>query len=127
MPLNTPNIGTHELVLSNLPRFNSFLRRYKIDELPQFLNVLIGHMSMVGPRPCLPNQNELISERDKFNIFDYKPGITGLAQINSIDMSDPKKLANFESKMISNMNIKSYFVTILRTLLGNGYIDNINK
>ena len=92
-----------------LTKFGSFLRSYSLDELPALFNVLRGDMSIVGPRPCLINQKELIEARLKFNLYNKKPGITGLAQIKGIDMSDPNLLAETEKKMLKNFNIISYF------------------
>ena len=103
------------------------LRRTAIDELPQLWNVLKGEMSMVGPRPCLISQQELIQARLKFNIFRVKPGITGLAQISGIDMSDPLLLAKTERKMLRNFNILSYFYYIFLTVIGFGLGDRIKE
>ena len=81
----------------------------------QILNVLIGDMSFVGPRPCLFNQKKLIFERNKLGVFKIKPGITGLAQLQGINMSTPSKLAKADYRMISNMNISNYFYYIFLT------------
>ena len=88
MSVNTPEAATHMIDRGSLTSVGGFLRRYKIDELPQFFNVLKGDMSIVGPRPCLPTQSELIEARKKRAIFDLKPGVTGLAQIREYDMSN---------------------------------------
>jgi len=75
-----------------------FLRRTSIDELPQLVNILLGHMSIVGPRPALPNQTELLAERDKYGANDIRPGLTGWAQINGRDeLSDDVK-ARFDGE-----------------------------
>ena len=93
MNVNTKSVASHLANQSSITKFGGFLRKTKLDELPQLLNVLKGDMSLVGPRPNLYNQTELIEERDKRGVYDVTPGITGLAQINEIDMSTPKKLA----------------------------------
>jgi O-antigen biosynthesis protein WbqP len=108
-PTNTKEAGTHLIKDLKLSPFQLFLRKYKIDEIPQLINVFIGDMSFVGPRPCLPNQYYLIKERKKKGIFKVKPGITGLAQIKNITMAHPTKLSKIELKMINNMNLINYF------------------
>jgi len=94
----------------------NFLRRTKIDEIPQLLNVLFGDMSLVGPRPCLYNQKKLISERKKRGVFKVRPGITGLAQISGINMKTPTLLAKTDQKMIKNMSLYNYFYYIFKTI-----------
>ena len=76
----------------------AFLRRTKLDELPQLWNVLKGEMSLIGPRPGLFNQKELIAERAKRDVFVVRPGITGLAQVKGVDMSTPELLADTDAK-----------------------------
>lgn len=117
MPLNTKSMATHLMKDLKLSSYSNFLRKSKLDEIPQLLNVLVGDMSLVGPRPCLANQTLLINERKKRNIFSVKPGITGLAQIYEIDMETPILLARIEAKMINNMSIYFYFYCLIRTLL----------
>ena len=126
MPLDTPNIPTHENINIEIHPYGVFLRKYKLDELPQIFNVLFGHMSFVGPRPCLPSQKKLIFERESKNIFSIRPGITGLAQIKSIDMSNELQLASVEQQMIKNFNLLHYFKYIALTILGRGRGDSIN-
>tara|TARA_B100000900_G_C20413739_1_gene647977 strand:- start:266 stop:823 length:558 start_codon:yes stop_codon:yes gene_type:complete len=124
---NTKSVASHLVDPKLVYPFGRFLRKSKIDELPQLLNVLKGDMSLVGPRPCLFNQKELIHEREKRNIFNFQPGITGLAQIKSIDMSNPRILAETEMEMITNFNIKNYFIYLFFTLLGRGFGDKIER
>lgn len=93
MNINTESVATHLLSESAVTVFGGFLRKTKLDESLQLLNVLVGDMSFVGPRPSLFNQRDLINERERLGIYNTKPGITGLAQINKIDMSEPKLLA----------------------------------
>ena len=117
MPRNTKSVGTHLVKDIEFSFFGSFLRRTKIDEIPQLINVLLGDMSLVGPRPCLLNQKKLISERKKKSIFKTKPGITGLSQISGINMKTPTLLAKTDLKMISKINLFYYFYYIFRTIL----------
>jgi O-antigen biosynthesis protein WbqP len=127
MHVNTQDVATHFIHVSSLTKWGAFLRRSKLDELPQLLNVLIGDMSFVGPRPNLFNQFELIDERSKRGIYTIRPGITGLAQINKIDMSTPRQLAETDAKMISHLNVGFYFKCILLTVYGKGYGDRVRK
>ena len=117
MKIGTLSAGTHLIDTSNITHIGYFLRKFKLDELPQLLNVLLGHMSLVGPRPCLPNQKRLIIERKKRGIYKVKPGITGLAQVSGINMSRPVLLAKIELKMIKQMNLFYYFYYIFKTVL----------
>ena len=117
MKIGTLSLGTHLINPSNVTYFGYFLRKFKLDELPQLLNVLLGHMSLVGPRPCLPNQKRLIIERKKRGVFKVKPGITGLAQLSDINMSMPTLLAKTDLKMIKKMNLFYYFYYIFKTAL----------
>ena len=125
MPVETKSVATHLVGASSVTKLGGFLRKTKLDELPQLWNVLKGEMSLVGPRPCLFNQEELITERQSRGVFDVRPGITGLAQVNEIDMSTPKKLAEWDQKMISSMSLKMYFTYITQTVLGAGAGDRV--
>jgi len=122
---DTASVATHLAEASAVTRFGHFLRRTKLDELPQLWNVLKGEMSLVGPRPCLPNQTELVEERDRRGVFDARPGITGLAQVNGIDMSDPVKLATVDAQMIESLTLRDYFRFIVLTATGKGSGDRI--
>ena len=117
MKLNTLSLGTHLVDPSNVTYFGYYLRKFKLDELPQLWNVLIGDMSLVGPRPCLVNQKRLINERKKKGVFKVKPGITGLAQVTSVTMKSAKLLAKTDLKMNKQMNLFYYFYYILKTML----------
>ncbi|KEI71946.1 sugar transferase [Endozoicomonas elysicola] len=125
MKVGTPSVASHLASVSSITSFGRFLRRTKLDELPQLWNVLIGEMSLVGPRPNLPSQEHLISVREAQGIYRVRPGITGLAQVNGIDMSDPERLAQLDSEMIINMNIGNYFKFILMTVTGSGQGDRV--
>jgi O-antigen biosynthesis protein WbqP len=115
MKIGTLSSGTHLIDPSNITHFGYFLRKLKLDELPQLLNVFMGHMSLVGPRPCLPSQRRLIIERKKRGVYKVKPGVTGLAQISRINMSTPVLLAKTDVRMIRNMNLFYYLHCILLT------------
>ena len=110
-----------------ITRLGRYLRKTKLDELPQLFNVLNGTMSFVGPRPNLLNQENLIVLRNQLNVYDALPGITGLAQINGVDMSTPKKLARIDAKMVRTMNLGMYFKLLVKTALGNGFGDPVQK
>ena len=127
MHVNTKAVATHLVKVSAITRWGSFLRKSKLDELPQLFNVLKGDMSFVGPRPNLFNQTELIEERNKLGVYSIRPGITGLAQINKIDMSTPHLLAETDSKMINHLNILNYFKYIFLTVFGKGFGARVKR
>lgn len=124
---DTISVATHLADASAITPFGRFLRRTKLDELPQLWNVLKGEMSLVGPRPCLFNQDELIHERAIRGVFDARPGITGLAQIQGIDMSSPKLLAETDAKMLNTINLGNYIRYIVLTILGKGAGDRVRQ
>jgi lipopolysaccharide/colanic/teichoic acid biosynthesis glycosyltransferase len=117
MYVNTGSIPTHLVNPNSITRLGSYIRKTKLDELLQLFNVLFGDMSLVGPRPCLETQEQLILARRKLGVFLVKPGITGVAQLTGVDMSKPEYLAEVDSKMIENYGIKSYFKYIFMTML----------
>jgi len=119
------SIATHLADPQAITTLGRWLRRTKLDELPQLWNVLRGEMSLVGPRPCLFSQNKLIAERAVRGVFAVRPGITGLAQIKGIDMSTPELLAQTDAEMIASFSLRHYFRYILLTLLGKGSGDRV--
>ena len=125
MKKDTASVASHLASTASITPFGRFLRRTKLDELPQLWNVLKGEMSLVGPRPCLFNQEDLIAERESRGVLKARPGITGLAQINNIDMSTPRLLAETDAKMLESLNLKSYFRYIVHTVLGKGAGDRV--
>ena len=127
MHVNTQTVATHLVEASAITNWGSFLRKSKLDELPQLFNVLKGDMSLVGPRPNLFNQLDLIEERVKRGVYSIRPGITGLAQMNKIDMSTPQLLAKTDAKMIDHLNVWYYFKYIFLTVFGKGFGDRIKQ
>ena len=126
MKPNTASVASHLASTASITPFGGFLRKTKLDELPQLWNVLKGEMSLVGPRPGLFNQEELTQAREAKNVFAVRPGITGLAQVNEIDMSTPELLAKTDREMIDTLTIGNYFKYILMTVSGSGSGDRVN-
>ncbi len=124
---DTASVASHFADASAITPLGSFLRRTKLDELPQFWNVLKGEMSLVGPRPCLFNQTELINQRESHAVFSARPGITGLAQVNNIDMSTPKLLAETDARMLKELTVSAYFKYIFMTVAGKGSGDVVKS
>jgi O-antigen biosynthesis protein WbqP len=123
MKPDTPELATHLISRHTVTRFGALLRRTKLDELPQLFNVLRGDMSFVGPRPCLPSQVDLIEERRRRGIFGVRPGITGLAQVAGIDMSDPARLADLDELYLTQQGLLRDIVIIAQTIVGQGGDD----
>jgi O-antigen biosynthesis protein WbqP len=124
---DTASVPTHLVDASSITPVGRFLRRTKLDELPQLWNVLLGDMSLVGPRPCLLNQQELIAHREARGVFSARPGITGLAQIKGDDMSTPELLANTDALMLASFTLRDYFRYIFLTVLGRGSGDRVRE
>lgn len=125
MFLNTAETATHHSSENNITRAGRFLRRTKLDELPQAINLVRNEMSLVGPRPCLPMQEELIAERETRGILATKPGITGLAQVRGLDMSQPALLAAVEDQYKTFATFLGDISIVLRTIAGGGSGDRI--
>jgi len=123
MYLMTPELGTHDVSAKSVTRVGSVLRRTKLDELPQLFNILANQMSLVGPRPCLPSQTELIVRRREKGVFEVLPGVTGLAQINGIDMSRPEILAQWDRRYIDECSFDNDLKILVQTALGGGQGD----
>ena len=135
MKLNTPDIPTHLLTNPNeyIIRIGHFLRKTSLDELPQIYNIFLGHMSIIGPRPALWNQEDLIEERDKYRVNDIRPGLTGWAQINGrdeLEISDKAQLDGEYVRELSlgnvkaiKMDLKCFFRTIASVLKSDGVVE----
>lgn len=135
MKTDTPDIPTH--LLENPEQYIShigkFIRKTSIDELPQMLNILKGNMSVVGPRPALWNQDDLIAERDKYGVNSVRPGLTGWAQINGRDEleipvkarldGDYVKILNKGGVLAFGMDVKCFLKTIFSVLRSDGVVE----
>jgi O-antigen biosynthesis protein WbqP len=125
MSVDTASVASHLASSASITPMGAFLRKTKLDELPQLWNVLKGEMSLVGPRPGLFNQEEFTAARQAKGVFDVRPGITGEAQVNDIDMSTPVLLAETDAKMISELSLVNYFKFIIMTVTGKGAGDRV--
>ena len=119
----TAAAASHEVGASRITRVGAILRKTKIDELPQIYSVILGDMSFVGPRPCLPVQAELIAEREQRGVFAMRPGITGLAQIKGIDMSQPRPLAETDAAYCQQRSFAGDMRILFATVAGHGRGD----
>lgn len=127
MKTGTPEAGTHEVSASAVTSVGGFLRRKKLDELPQIWNIIRNEMSLIGPRPCLPGQTELIKAREKLGVLKVIPGISGLAQINDIDMSNPRRLASWDARYVALRTLLLDAKIALSTIMGKGQGDKVKK
>jgi len=116
MHKGSPSVPTHEAPVSSITPVGRFLRKTKLDELPQLWNVIRGDMSLVGPRPCLPEQAELILHRQNMGVLQLEPGITGLAQVRNIDMSDPRRCAEADAEYLRNWSLRLDLWLLFRTV-----------
>lgn len=137
MKMNTPDIPTH--LLDNpeqyITRVGHILRLLSIDELPQIYDILFGKMSIIGPRPALWNQDDLIAERDKYGANAIKPGLTGWAQINGRDELPIDIKAKFDGEYTKKLNtggftaftmdLKCFFGTITKVLKHEGVVEGV--
>ena len=130
MPITAPHdMPTHQLENpeSMLSGFQRFERKMSIDELPQLFNILIGDMSIIGPRPALWNQEDLIAERDKYGANGVRPGLTGLAQISGRDeiaIPDKARLdGEYIEKMSFGFDCKCFFGTVAAVLKHEGVVE----
>ena len=130
MYVDTPkDMPTH--MLSNpdqyITKSGKFLRKTSLDELPQILNILKGEMAVIGPRPALWNQNDLIAERDKYHANDVRPGLTGWAQINGRDELEIPVKAKLDGEYVERISflfdLKCFFGTITSVLKHDGVVE----
>lgn len=123
MRADTPDGASHEVGSATITRSGRILRKSKLDELPQLWNVLLGDMSLVGPRPCLPSQVELINERERLGVLSIRPGVTGIGQLAGLDMSRPAALARADASYLSDWSLWRDIKLLTRTALGAGAGD----
>ena len=129
MKVKTPDIPTHLLTNPEqyITRVGKFLRKTSLDELPQVYDILFGKMSIIGPRPALWNQDDLIAERDKYGANDVKPGLTGWAQINGRDELEIPIKAKLDGEYVEKMSFgfdcKCFFGTITSVLKSDGVVE----
>lgn len=123
MAVDTGDHASHDVGSARITPVGHVLRRLKVDELPQLICVLQGTMSIVGPRPCLPSQVELIKARQARGVFNVRPGITGLAQVRDIDMARPELLARIDEKYVKSRSFAFDLKLIGATALGGGRGD----
>lgn len=125
MAAGAPLAGSHDVSSSWITPVGRRLRATKLDELPQLYNVLRGEMSLVGPRPCLPSQSEVITARRRKGVYEIRPGITGPAQLSSIDMSTPDALADADRGYIEAQSFLGDLNILIQTALGRGSGDAV--
>jgi len=118
MDIKAPVVNSNDLKEANtyITKFGKKLRKYSIDEIPQIINIIIGDMSFVGPRPGLENQLDLIEMRDLHEIHNIKPGLTGLAQINGRDNLSIEKKVEYDKFYRNNQSITLDLKILIRTL-----------
>ena len=130
MKVDTPHdVPTH--LLENpeqyITKIGAFLRKTSLDELPQIFNIFIGQMSIIGPRPALWNQTDLIAERDKYGANDIRPGLTGWAQINGRDELEIPVKAKLDGEYVQNLSFafdcKCFLGTIFSVLMRKGVVE----
>lgn len=134
MRTDTPkDMPTHMLKNADayITKFGNFMRKTSLDELPQLINILKGDMSIVGPRPALWNQYDLIEERDKYNANDIRPGLTGWAQINGRDELPIKVKAKYDGEYVKKVSflfdLKIFFLTIGKVFKHEGIVEGEQK
>lgn len=127
MAPDTPNLGTHEVAVSSVTPLGGVLRKLKLDELPQLWNVLVGDMSLVGPRPSLPSQEQVIAARRERGVFAVRPGVTGPAQVLGIDMSTPTRLAEVDAAWVASQSLSEYVRVLVATAGGRGFGDRVKQ
>lgn len=123
MAPTTGDRPSHEVGATRISRSSALIRKLKIDELPQLICVLRGEMSLVGPRPCLPIQQELIAARERHGVFRARPGVTGLAQVQGVDMSEPERLAAIDGAYVASQSVTGDVRILLSTFSGGGRGD----
>lgn len=130
MRIDTPkDMPTHLLTNPEqyITRVGRFLRKTSLDELPQLFNILLGHMAIIGPRPALWNQFDLIAERDRYGANDIRPGLTGWAQINGRDELPIDVKARFDGEYVEKLSflfdVKCFVGTIIAVAQCSGIVE----
>jgi O-antigen biosynthesis protein WbqP len=118
MRVGTAHAPSHVTGARAITPLGRWLRRLKLDELPQLWNVISGHMSLVGPRPSLPTQTEVIEARRRLGVDRLRPGITGVSQVAGIDMSEPQELATMDATYLADISVRRDVAILLQTMLG---------
>jgi O-antigen biosynthesis protein WbqP len=118
MRAGTVHAPSHETGAASITPVGRWLRRLKLDELPQLWNVVAGEMSLVGPRPCLPTQVELIEARARLGVERIRPGITGVSQVAGLDMSEPERLAAMDATYLADMSVARDIGLLVQTVTG---------
>ncbi len=122
MKRGTENVASGELENANskITKFGKFLRATSVDELPQLFNILNGTMSLIGPRPLIPEETEIRQLREKYNVYSIRPGITGWAQVNGRDNISIENKALLDKEYVEKQSlafdIKIFFLTVLKVL-----------
>ena len=117
LKIGAPNIGTHQLENEYKLKCGKLIRKIKLDEFPQLINVLKGDINLIGPRPGLVSQIDLSQYRNAKGIYEIKPGITGLSQVLGYDMSDPEKLAEIDEMYIQKQSLYVDFLILISTFM----------
>ncbi|MGM9682378.1 MAG: sugar transferase [Eubacteriales bacterium] len=121
----------YENVQSYVTKTGAFIRKYSIDELPQFLNILTFRMSLIGYRPSQPCENELNEARESYNVYQVRPGISGWAQVNGRDIlaANPKKKAKYDAYYLEHfslwLDIKIFFMTIVKVFKSDDVVEGV--
>ena len=115
LKIGAPNTGTHQLENEYKLKCGKLIRKIKLDEFPQLINVLKGDINLIGPRPGLVSQIDLTQNRNANGIYDIKPGITGLSQVLGYDMSNPSKLAEIDKMYIQKQSLYLNFLILIST------------
>jgi O-antigen biosynthesis protein WbqP len=123
MKTDVATLPTHEIPTSSITRVGRLLRRIKLDEIPQLVNIFRGEMSLVGPRPCLTVQHELVEERRRLGVNQMRPGLTGVSQVAGVDMSDPRRLAELDATYRDSASLSTDLALIGATIFGDGRGD----
>lgn len=133
MKCGTENVASNDLknAESKITKFGKILRATSMDELPQLFNILNGSMSLIGPRPLIPEETEIRELRKKYNVYSVRPGITGWAQVNGRDNISIENKALLDKEYVEKQSlafdIKIFFITIHKVLRRDGVNEGNNR